>query len=175
MSASVLVFMGVSGSGKSTIGREVANRIGWPYTEGDDFHPEANVARMRAGIPLNDADRAPWLAAIAEWIGERLDAGKHAVITCSALKRSYRDTLRQSRTDVVFVYLEVPVDELRRRVASRHHEYMPASLLDSQLAALEEPADDEPGVITVHSGGPVERVVDATIGQLVASGVVPPR
>jgi carbohydrate kinase (thermoresistant glucokinase family) len=172
MSASIIVFMGVSGSGKTTIGRQVADRIGWPFTEGDAFHPPANVAKMRAGVALDDADRAPWLAAIGSWIDQQIAAGERGVITCSALKRRYRDEVRDSREGVVFVYLKVSRAELERRVSSRHHEYMPASLLGSQLAALEEPAEDEPGIVTVAADGPIAEVVDAVATRLIDDGIV---
>jgi carbohydrate kinase (thermoresistant glucokinase family) len=172
MTVSIIIFMGVSGSGKTTIGRTVASRIDWPYTEGDEFHPPANVAKMRDSIPLDDADRAPWLAAIAAWMDERLAAGEHAVITCSALKRKYRDLLRGDRKGIRFVYLQVARAELERRVESRHHQYMPASLLGSQLAALEEPGPDEPAVLTVDADGTIEAVVDAVVKRLVDEGIV---
>jgi carbohydrate kinase (thermoresistant glucokinase family) len=157
----MLVVMGVAGCGKSTIGRALAARLGWPYMEGDDFHPRANIAKMRAGNPLDDADRAPWLAAIADWMDAQANARRPGVIGCSALKRRYRDVLRESRPQVWFVYLRVPREILQRRLETRHHEYMPASLLDSQLATLEEPARDEARTITVDAGNGVDATMDA--------------
>src|ERR1700722_17662389 len=111
MAVSAVVVMGVSGAGKTTIARALAERLGWDFAEGDDLHPAANVAKMAAGQPLNDADRAPWLAAVGDWIDAELAAGRSGVITCSALKRAYRDRLR--RPAVRFVYLAVDADELR--------------------------------------------------------------
>jgi gluconokinase len=142
----VAVIMGVSGSGKSTIGTRLAKTLDWDFLEGDTLHPPANIAKMRSGHPLNDADRAPWLAAIAAWIAEHLRDGRGGVVTCSALKRRYRDTLTRGRADVFFVHLYGSPKVLEQRVSTRHHEYMPASLLDSQFADLEQLGDDERGV-----------------------------
>jgi gluconokinase len=140
-----VVVMGVSGCGKSSLGAALAAAGGWPFLEGDDFHPAANIARMRAGLPLDDADRAPWLAALAAAIAGHLHAGRSVVASCSALKRAYRDTLRQAGP-LRFIYLPVPPDELRRRMRERSH-FMPPALLDSQLATLEEPAPDEAALV----------------------------
>jgi carbohydrate kinase (thermoresistant glucokinase family) len=159
----VLVVMGVSGSGKTTVARDVAARLGWPFQEGDDLHPAANVAKMRAGQPLDDEDRWPWLAAVAAWIGARLAAGQSGVITCSALRRVYRDRLR--RPGVRFVHLHAPRDVLAARLAGRHGHYMPASLLDSQLATLEEPGDDE-HPLSVDVSGSSEAAVEAILARL---------
>jgi gluconokinase len=144
----VLVLMGVSGSGKSTVAALLAGLLGWDFEEGDDLHPPANVAKMHAGHPLDDDDRKPWLAKVAEWITEHTDAGRSGIITCSALKRRYRDVLRGEH--VVFVYVSGTRDEIATRLASRHGHYMPASLLDSQFAALEPPGPDERS-ITIES------------------------
>src|SRR5580693_3470155 len=114
MAISAVVVMGVSGAGKSTIARRLADELGWDFAEGDDLHPLANVAKMAAGHPLTDADREPWLDAVASWIDGEIETGRHGVITCSALKRSYRDRLR--RPQVLFVYLSVPRTELERRL-----------------------------------------------------------
>ena len=151
----VIVVMGVAGSGKTTIGGALAARLGWTYREGDDFHPQANVRKMRAGEPLDDEDRGPWLAAIAQWIDLQSRLREPAMIGCSALKRDYRDFLRRDRPQVWFLYLRVPRTELERRVETRHHEYMPPSLLDSQLDTIEEPAGGEPRVITLDAGNSV--------------------
>jgi gluconokinase len=143
----VLVLMGVSGCGKSTVGALLAGRLGWDFEEGDDLHPAANVAKMAAGHPLDDEDRVPWLAKVAEWIVEHTDAGSPGVITCSALKKSYRDVLRGEQ--VVFVYLSGTREQIAQRLAARHGHFMPAALLDSQFATLEPPGADE-NSITVH-------------------------
>ena len=165
VSATAVVVMGVSGSGKTTIAVELARRLGWEFTEGDDHHPPANVAKMSAGIPLDDADREPWLRGLARWIGEREQAGTPCVLTCSALKRRYRDLLRAGNDTVVFVHVDVPEDVLRERLARRTGHYMPPSLLDSQLATLEPLAADEPG-ITVPGTGEPAAVVDAVVSAL---------
>jgi gluconokinase/shikimate kinase len=147
----VLVLMGVSGSGKSTVAGLLAGRLAWDLEEGDDLHPPANVAKMAAGHPLTDEDRWPWLDRVAGWIGEHTDAGRPGVITCSALKRRYRDVLRGEH--VVFVYLAGTHDQIAARLTARHGHYMPASLLDSQFAALEPPTPDERFVTIDISGG----------------------
>lgn len=143
----VAVVMGVSGCGKSTIGALLARSLGWDFLEGDSMHPPAAIAKMRAGHPLDDADRAPWLEAIAAWIAEHVRDGRGGVVTCSALKRQYRETLTGGRDDVLFVHLHGSRQLLEQRVRLRKHEYMPASLLDSQLADLEPLGDDERGVM----------------------------
>lgn len=140
----VLVLMGVSGCGKSTVAGLLAGRLGWDLGEGDDLHPAANVAKMAAGHPLTDEDRRPWLERVAAWIRERLDAGRDGIITCSALKRSYRDILRAD--GVVFVYLAGSRELIAARLAKRHGHYMPPSLLDSQFATLEPPGPDESAI-----------------------------
>lgn len=159
MAISAVVMMGVSGAGKSTIARRLADDLGWDFAEGDELHPPANVAKMAAGQPLTDADRRPWLEAVASWIDGEIVSGRHGVITCSALKRSYRDLLR--RPQVLFVYLSVSRAELERRLRTRTGHYMPASLLDSQLATLEPPEVDENALTVVASDDPernVERI-----------------
>jgi gluconokinase len=162
----VLVVMGVSGCGKTTIGATLAKRLGWDYQEGDAFHPHANVAKLRAGHPLHDEDREPWLAAIAGWIDAHRVRNRPGIVGCSALKRSYRDFLRDGRPQSWFVYLRVPHGELQRRVATRHHEYMPASLLESQLRTLEEPTADEPRTLTIDAAGTIASTVDAILRRL---------
>jgi gluconokinase len=137
----VLVLMGVSGCGKSTVAGVLAGRLGWDLGEGDELHPPENVAKMAAGHPLTDEDRLPWLERVATWIREHTEAGRPAIITCSALKRVYRDVLRGD--GVVFVYLAGTKDQITQRLAARHSHYMPASLLDSQFADLEPPEADE--------------------------------
>lgn len=157
-----LVVMGVSGCGKTTVARGVAEQLGWPFAEGDDFHPVANVAKMHAGIPLDDDDRQPWLLALADWIGEREAAGESAVLTCSALKRRYRDLLRSGHPSVLFAHVSVDPDVLRERLARRKGHYMPASLLDSQLAALEPLQPDESGITVPGDGRAVTVIADLT-------------
>jgi gluconokinase len=137
----VIVLMGVSGSGKTTVGIPLAAALGGEFAEGDDYHPPANVEKMRQGIPLDDADRRPWLEALSAEIGRWLADGRTMVLACSALKRSYRAILRGGRPEVRFVHLKGSAPVLRARLAERRGHYMPASLLDSQLAALEEPQD----------------------------------
>jgi gluconokinase len=155
-----LVVMGVSGSGKTTVARLLAERLGWRFAEGDDFHPAANVAKMHAGHPLTDADRAPWLRDLAAWIGGCEREGTDVVLTCSALKRRYRDVLRDGHPSVRFVHVSVDAATLRQRLAHRRGHYMPASLLDSQLAALEPLQPDEPGVVCPGDGTPEDVVAE---------------
>jgi carbohydrate kinase (thermoresistant glucokinase family) len=139
----VAVMMGVSGSGKTTLGKALAERLGWVFQEGDDLHPPANIAKMKAGIPLTDADRAPWLARVEAWISDELRQGRSGVIACSALKRAYRDRIVAGRANVRLVFLKGERDLIAARLAHRHGHFMPPSLLDSQFAALEAPAASE--------------------------------
>ena len=162
MTLPVLVVMGVSGSGKSTVAKPLAQQLGWPFQEGDDLHPAANVAKMKAGIPLDNADRAPWLDAIAAWIAGRLRQDTGGVVTCSALRRAYRDRLRAAGDRVTFVYLKGSRSLIAGRVAQRQGHFMPAALLDSQFATLDEPSPDEHAIV-VDIDQPVERQVDAII------------
>jgi gluconokinase len=148
----VLVLMGVSGSGKSTIALELQRLLGWPFQEGDDLHPTANVEKMRSGRPLDDVDRRPWLERVAAWIDERLRAGQPGIITCSNLKRAYREITIRQREGVTLVYLKADEAVISDRLTQRTHHYMPPSLLGSQFATLEEPGPDEhPLVVTVHA------------------------
>jgi carbohydrate kinase (thermoresistant glucokinase family) len=156
----VLVLMGVSGSGKSTIALELKRVLGWPFQEGDDLHPPANVEKMRAGHPLTDADRLPWLQTVARWIDDRLTAREPGIITCSNLKRAYRDITVGNRVGVRLVYLKGDEHVIHDRIVLRQHQYMPPSLLHSQLETLEEPTPDEhPIVVTVH-GAVAETVLE---------------
>lgn len=166
----IVVVMGVSGSGKSTLGRALAEACGWDFQEGDDLHPQASIDKMRAGEPLDDADRAPWLERVRAWMAGELHAHRPGVISCSALKRRYRDMLRDAGNDVRFVFLQVPRSELLRRLQRRDH-FMPASLLDSQLLALEEPLG-EPDVLTV-SGTHDEAHVLAEVREWLAKPLHP--
>lgn len=155
--STVVVVTGVSGTGKSTVGRLLAERLGMPYADADDFHSEASVAKMSAGTPLTDADRWPWLRAIAGWIGERAARGG-GVVTCSALKRAYRDVLRSGSDRVWFVQLTGSRELIGSRLAARTGHFMPAALLDSQLADLEPLGQDEPGTAIDVVGTPAETV-----------------
>jgi gluconokinase len=160
-----LVVMGVSGVGKTSVAHALVERTGWAFQEGDDLHPDANRAKMAAGTPLTDDDRWPWLRLIAAWIGEQEAAGHGAVVTCSALRRSYRDLLSDGHPSVRFVHLQASEGVLTERVTGRHHEYMPPALLRSQLETLEPLADDEPGVGVETDGGP-DAVADRALERL---------
>lgn len=139
----IVVVAGVSGSGKTTVGTLLAERLGWIFADGDGFHPAASVARMRAGVPLTDADRGPWLAAIAAWMDQQIAAGRSAVIACSALRRAYRARLLAGRPAARMVFLLISRDEGETRLTTRPGHFFPAALLDSQLEALELPQPDE--------------------------------
>ncbi|MFP4512776.1 MAG: gluconokinase [Acidimicrobiales bacterium] len=163
--AEVVVVMGVSGAGKTTIGRELANRTGARFVEGDRLHPPENVERMASGVALDDRTRAPWLDALAVEIATAHDRGVPTVIAASVLRRSYRDRLRAAGP-VTFVLLAVEPDELRRRLEAREHEFMPPALLDDQLATLEPPGADETDVAVVAPTGGVDTTVDAVLDAL---------
>jgi gluconokinase len=163
----VVVVMGVSGCGKSTVAGLLAGRLGWDFAEGDDLHPAANVAKMASGHQLDDEARWPWLAKVADWIREHTDVRRPGIITCSALKQSYRDLLRGER--VVFVYLAGTREQIAGRLAARHGHYMPASLLDSQFDALEAPTPEE-NSITVDIGASASVETDAIMTGL---GLIP--
>ena len=159
----VVIVMGVSGCGKSTVAAMLAGRMRWEFEEGDALHPPANVAKMASGQPLDDDDRAPWLEAVAAYIDQWLENGRSGVITCSALKRRYRDVLIGDRTNVRIAYLKGSRELIAGRLAARQGHFMPAALLDSQLAALEEPTEDE-HPITVEIGARPE-VISARIAE----------
>jgi gluconokinase len=148
--------MGVSGCGKTTVAARLAARLGWPMAEGDAFHSAANVEKMRSGIPLTDADRWPWLDAIAAWIERTRAQGGHGVVACSALKRAYRERLVAGHDDVRIAYLQGDYDTIAKRLAARPHHYMPATLLRSQFEALEEPGPEERPVIVSIEASPEE-------------------
>jgi gluconokinase len=154
----IIIVMGVSGSGKSTIGGMLAARLHWEFADGDWFHPASNVEKMHKGIALTDDDRWPWLDAIAAWIDKTRRIGGHSVLACSALKRRYRDVLVGHRPDVRLVYLKGEEALVARRIATRHEHFMPQSLLHSQFDALEEPAGDENPVIVSIEPSPPEIV-----------------
>jgi carbohydrate kinase (thermoresistant glucokinase family) len=161
----ILVVMGVSGAGKTTVGERVAKDLGWPFIDGDALHPKANIDKMRGGIPLTDADRAPWLAAIGAWMDGQAKAGQPGVIACSALKRAYRDTLRAGRPQVRIVYLRGSQDEIAARLAHRTGHFWPPKLLASQFADLEPPSADENAIVVDIAETP-EAVAKAVIDQL---------
>jgi gluconokinase len=156
---SALVVMGVSGSGKSTVGAALAQRLRVPFADADDFHPPANIAKMTAGHALDDDDRRPWLEAIGEWLTDHRDGG---VVSCSALKRAYRDQLRSHLDTIRFVHLDGSREVIARRQASRPGHFMPASLLDSQIATLEPLDPDEHGLVI-----DVDQSVDAIVQEYV--------
>jgi gluconokinase len=160
-----LIVMGVSGSGKTTIGETLAHRLGWTFEDGDRFHPASNVAKMSAGQPLTDEDRWPWLRAIAHEIGRVCAAGEHAVIACSALKRAYRDILVGSRNDVRIVFLKGTQELIAGRLAQRKGHFMPPGLLTSQFRTLEPPGADEHPV-TASIDGSVESIINDIVRQL---------
>ena len=158
MSRSVehLVLMGVSGGGKTTAALNLHNALGWPVAEADDFHPEANIDKMSRGIALTDEDRWPWLESMRDWMSDRAADGVRTIVTCSALKRSYRDLLSGARGRVFFIHLLAQPEELQERMAHREGHFMPPSLLPSQFAALEPLSDDEDGVTVVSRATPEE-------------------
>jgi len=152
----IVLLMGVSGSGKTTVAALLAAALGCQFQEGDDLHPRENVEKMRSGAPLTDADRMPWLRKIAEEIDGWRARGECGVLTCSALKRSYRDLIIGDRHDVVLVYLKGSRDLIHRRMIARHEHFMPVALLDSQFATLEEPTPDEHPIIVDVGGNPTK-------------------
>lgn len=145
----ILVLMGVCGCGKSTIAEHISNSCNLPYAEADDFHPQSNIDKMSAGIPLTDQDRLPWLNSIANWIDERITNNQSAIVTCSALKKEYRDILR--RPEVVFVYMQGSYEEVMERLSQRKDHFMKPNMLQSQFDILQEPTQDELHV-NVHIG-----------------------
>lgn len=162
--AKVILVMGVSGSGKTTVGKLLAERLGWEYADADDFHPPANVAKMGAGIPLTDEDRWPWLHEIADWIGAHLESCTPGVVSCSALKRAYRDLLVRGRPEVRLVYLEGDRDLIQRRMSARKGHFFKPGLLESQFRDLEPPAPDEHPVSVPIEHPPKEAVEEIVEG-----------
>ncbi|WP_244495083.1 gluconokinase [Bosea sp. Root483D1] len=161
----VVVVMGVASSGKTSLGERLAEKLGWPFRDADSFHPPANVAKMSGGIPLTDEDRKPWLAAIAAWIDELRTTGGHGIVTCSALRKAYRDVIVGKRPDVALVYLKGSRELIGERMAARQHHFMPPSLLDSQFATLEEPgADENPLVVQIEASK--EALVEQVVREL---------
>jgi gluconokinase len=166
----VLLVCGVSGSGKTTVGTLLAERLGWIYAEADSFHPPANLAKMAAGHPLDDTDRAPWLAAIAAFIDETTLARRPAVVTCSALKRTYRDVLRAGHPDLRLIFLEASYELIRERLGAREGHFFPADLLASQFADLEAPEPDERILLVIVDEEPA-RIVERLLRLGVATAV----
>ena len=164
-----LVVMGVAGSGKTTVATLLADRLGVTYAEADQFHPQSNIDKMTAGTPLTDEDRWPWLEAIRDWLSAEADAGRSGVVTCSALKRTYRDLLRTAHGTVCFVHLSGTPELLAERMAHRTGHFMPTSLLDSQLATLEPLADDEHGY-TLDVTTPPQELADTILARAQARG-----
>jgi len=159
----IIIVMGVSGSGKTTVGRLVAERLGWPFYDADDFHPPANVAKMSAGLPLTDEDRAGWLSALADLLRGRIAEGGPAVLACSALKQNYRRQLNVDSDQVRFVYLRGDYEMILARMKERPGHYMKADMLASQFAALEEPGDE---ALTVAITLSLEQIVDQIVRAL---------
>jgi gluconokinase len=155
-----VVVMGVSGCGKTTVGEGIAAALGWPFAEGDHYHPPANVAKMAAGTPLTDDDRWPWLQALADWIAEQDRAGRSSVLGCSALKRSYRDLLRSGAERVRFLHLHGDRALLAERLGARPGHFFPPALLDSQLATLEPLGPDDDGVVVDIALAPEAQIAD---------------
>lgn len=164
--ATAVVVMGVSGSGKTTVGRALAERLGWVFYDGDDYHPAANVAKMASGEPLDDGDRRPWLDRLNRLIAARLAAGQSLVLACSALKRSYRERIRAGNPGVRFVYLKGSEALIARRMSERAGHFMPPELLRSQFEALEEPVH----AIMVDIGAAVPVIVQEIVEALPAGG-----
>ncbi|MCW4352018.1 gluconokinase [Hoyosella sp. YIM 151337] len=164
-----LVVMGVAGVGKTTTASLLARELGWKRAEADEFHPQANIDKMSAGIPLGDDDRTPWLRAIRDWITDRAEAGENVVLTCSALKRSYRDVLREANARVRFVFLHGPAPVVAERIGQRSGHFMPPSLLNSQFGDLEPLQSDEDGV-TVDLRDNPERIVTCALTALNLAG-----
>jgi carbohydrate kinase (thermoresistant glucokinase family) len=171
----IVIVMGVSGCGKSTIGALLASRLRWEFEDADWFHTASNVDKMHSGIPLTDEDRWPWLKAVASWIDKTRRSGGHGVVACSALKRSYRDILIGDRTDVRLVYLKGDETLIARRIATRHEHFMPRSLLHSQFDALEEPRPDENPIIVSIEPQPREIVSRILSAMNMAEDALPER
>jgi gluconokinase len=156
----IVLIAGVAGSGKTTVGALLARRLGWQFEDGDALHPAANIAKMHAGLPLTDDDRRPWLAAVMAWLDGEIAAGEQAVIACSALKRRYRDQLRQGRPELRIVFLRADRAILAARLTSRHGHFFQPALLDSQLADAEVPPPSEPALVVMADRPAVAMVAD---------------
>lgn len=169
MKDQVLVVMGVSGSGKTTVARRLAERFAWPFMEGDELHPAENVAKMSRGEPLTDADRWPWLRNVAGWVDRQLREGEPGIVTCSMLKRAYRDLVVDHKPGARTLYLQGDRALIEARMARRRHHFMPLSLLDSQFATLEPPGPDE-AALTVDVDGTVDEIVARAVRALAGPG-----
>ena len=165
MSRRQIIVMGVSGSGKSTVAEMLARELGWSFAEGDDFHSEENVRKMAAGSPLTDEDRLPWLRSIRDWMAGQATDGHDSVVACSALKRAYRDVLREGSDRVTFVFLAISQEALEARLAERAGHFMPATLLESQRRTLEPPGDDE-DAIAVDADQPAPEIAAEILRRL---------
>jgi carbohydrate kinase (thermoresistant glucokinase family) len=165
----VVVLMGVSGCGKSTIGNGLSQVLGWPFRDADTFHPPANIDKMSRGVPLNDADRRPWLEAIAQWIDSRREAGAPGIVSCSALKRGYRQRIIGPRSGVRLVFLKGEMGLIAARLAQRKGHFMPPALLQSQFDALEEPDETERPLVVDITATPDE-IVAAIVASLGDAG-----
>lgn len=171
----IVIVAGVAGSGKTTVGALLAGRLGWPFADADTFHPPANVEKMSRGEPLTDEDRVPWLRAIIAWMDERATAGQSGVITCSALKRSYRAMLTAGRPAAAMVFLEVDPEVLRQRISARPNHFFPRKLLESQLETLEQPsAAEEPRVHAIKEDGDAQELAAKIIAVLWPDGAPGP-
>ncbi|WP_431844005.1 gluconokinase [Calidifontibacter indicus] len=173
MSAQIVVVMGVSGVGKSTVAAGISTHLGWEFAEGDAFHPQANVDKMHAGHPLNDDDRWPWLRVMRDWMADEIASGRSAVVTCSALKRRYRDLLREAGPQVRFLHLTASEELIAERLSHRERHFMPASLLHSQFEDLEQLDQDELDAGSVEV--PVEKGVPQVITRSLAALGLSPR
>jgi gluconokinase len=162
----ILILAGVAGSGKTTVGELIASQLNWTFADGDSFHSEANLAKMRAGTPLTDEDRWPWLDAICTWMDERIRRGEPAVVACSALKRSYRLRLLDGRSEAVMAFLSVTWQDDEDRVLARKGHFFAEPLLASQFATLEVPHDEERVYVVTTDGRPAGQMADAIIGLL---------
>lgn len=162
----ILIVAGVAGSGKSTLGELISHKLGWEFADGDSFHSATNIAKMRAGWPLDDSDRWPWLAAIGAWMDERTSAGQPAVVACSALARRYRQALLAGRPQARMVFLELSREQAQMRCHVRHGHFFGAAMVASQFAELEPPEPDEDRVLVLPSTKPPEQLADIVIADL---------
>jgi gluconokinase len=162
----ILIVAGVAGSGKTTLGQLIADKLGWEFADGDSFHSATNIAKMRSGRPLDDSDRWPWLEAIGAWMDERIAAGQSAVVACSALARRYRQALLASRPQATMVFLELSREQAHTRCYVRHGHFFGVAMVASQFAELEPPEPDEDRVLVVPSNKPPEVLADDVISEL---------
>ncbi|WP_159567425.1 gluconokinase [Budvicia diplopodorum] len=171
MAGQSVVLMGVSGCGKSSVGAAVARELGAKFIDGDDLHPRANIQKMASGHPLNDDDRAPWLERLNDAAYSLSHKNEVGIIVCSALKRRYRERLRQDNPDMIFLYMKGSFDIILARLKARAGHYMPTDLLQSQFDALEEPSADEPDVVSINIDGSFDEVVSRGVEALLKAGI----